>query len=203
MRKSSWFALGASLAAALTTAGAQERALPDRLAPATRAALERLIDSARTGGVPSAPLYDKVSEGVLKGGDDERILRAVRTLARELSDARAVFGASAELPLLSAGASALHAGVSPAELKRIAKPSGQAPDVGTLTTALVTLVDLVAKRVPVALATSSIQSLVDRRASDRQFTELRSGVEQDILAGRAPDASVTARVKLQSGTVPP
>ena len=126
----------------------------------------------------------------------------MRTLVRELSDARAVLGASAGLPLLSAGASALHAGVSQADLRRIAKPSGAAPDPGTLTTALVTLVDLVAKRVPVALATSSIQSLVDRRASDRQFTELRSGVEQDILAGRAPDASVSARIKLQ-GVTPP
>jgi len=113
-----------------------------------------------------------------------------------------VLGASAGLPLLSAGASALHAGVGLSDLRRIAKPSGAAPDAGTLTTALVTLVDLVAKRVPVALATSSIQSLVDRRATDRQFTELRSGVEQDILAGRSPDASVSARIKLQGATPP-
>jgi hypothetical protein len=56
--------------------------------------------------------------------------------------------------------------------------------------------------VPVALATSSIQSLVDRHASDRQFTELRSAVEQDIRAGRSPDASVTARVKLPGATHP-
>jgi hypothetical protein len=190
---------GLVLAAAV--AGAQERTLPDKLSPATRATLERLIDSARTAGVPSIPLYDKVSEGVLKGGDDDRIVRAVRTLAHELSDARTVFGPGAELPLLSAGASALHAGVSVNDLRRIAKPSGAAPDPGTLTTALVTLVDLVAKRVPVGLATSSIQSLVDRHASDRQFSELRSGVEQDILAGRTPDASVTARIKL--GAPPP
>jgi hypothetical protein len=186
-----------AVTAGAAVGGAQERTLPDRLAPASRAQLERLIDSARTAGIPSVPLYDKVSEGVLKGADDERIVRAVRTLARELSDARGVLGPGAALPLLSAGASALHAGVSSADLRRIAKPAGAVPDAGTLTTALVTLVDLVAKRVPVALATSSIQSLVDRRASDRQFTELRSGVEQDIQAGRAPDASVAARIRLK------
>ena len=194
--------LAAALTLGVRTVDAQERALPEKLAPATRTTLERLIDSARTAGVPSMPLYDKVSEGVLKGGDDDRIIRAVRTLAHELSDARGVFGANADLPLLSAGASALHAGVSLADLRRIAKPAGATPDPGILTTAFVTLVDLVAKRVPVALATSSIQSLVDRRASDRQFSELRSGVEQDILAGRTPDASVTARIKLQ-GVTPP
>jgi hypothetical protein len=185
-----------------SVAAAQNRAFPERLSPATKTALTRLIDSARTTGVPDAPLYDKVSEGVLKGADDERIVRAVRTLANELSDARSVLGANTGQSLLSAGASALHAGVSAADLRRIARPSGAAPDPGTLTTALVTLVDLVAKRVPVGLATSSIQSLVARRASDRQFTELRSGVEQDILAGRAPDASITARVKLQTATPP-
>jgi hypothetical protein len=200
MRKLSTVVLTLVLGAGV--AGAQERTLPDRLAAASRAALERVIDSSRTAGVPTAPLYDKVSEGVLKGADDERIVRAVRTLARELSEARAVLGPSAALPLLSAGASALHAGVSQGDLRRIAKPAGAAPDPGTLTTALVTLVDLVAKRVPVGLATSSIQSLVERRATDRQFTELRSGVEQDILAGRSPDASVSARIKLQ-GVTPP
>ena len=165
-------------------------------------AIDRIVDSARVAGVPTAPLYDKASEGVLKGAADDRIERAVRTLFHELDDARTVLGPSAELPLLSAAASALHAGVSVGELKRIARPPGAAPDPTTLTTALVTLVDLVAKRVPVALATSSIQSLVDRRATDRQFTELRSAVEQDIRAGQAPDASVTARVKLQ-GVIPP
>ncbi|HEY4306766.1 MAG TPA: hypothetical protein VGM82_20010 [Gemmatimonadaceae bacterium] len=200
MSKRSWVVVAMIFAPSLLAA--QDRSLPDKLAPAARATLERLIDSARTTGVPGAPLFDKVSEGVLKGGDDDRIIRAVRTLARELSDARSVLGSSVDLPLLSAGASALHAGVSLADLRRIARPSGAAPDPATLTTALVTLVDLVAKRVPVALATSSIQSLVDRRANDRQFSELRNGVEQDILAGRAPDASVTARIKLPGATPP-
>jgi hypothetical protein len=182
--------------------GAQERSLPERLSPATRTAIDRIVDSARVAGVPIAPLYDKAAEGVLKGALDDRIERAVRTLFHELSDARVALGPSAEPPLLSAAASALHAGVSVGDLQRIARPSGSAPDASTLTTALVTLVDLVAKRVPVALATSSIQSLVDRRATDRQFTELRSAVEQDIRAGQSPDASVTARVKLP-GAVPP
>lgn len=191
-----------AVAVAFETLGAQERSLPDRLSSATRTAIDRIVDSARVSGVPTAPLYDKASEGVLKGAADDRIERAVRTLFHELGDARTVLGPGAELPLLSAAASALHAGVSVSELKRIARPSGGAPAAATLTTALVTLVDLVAKRVPVALATSSIQSLVDRRATDRQFTELRSAVEQDIRAGQTPDAAVTARVKLPSA-VPP
>ena len=190
---------------------AQERHLPDRIAAPTRVVLERFIDSARTTGVPAAPLYDKAAEGVLKGADDERIVRAVRALAREMGDARSALGptnlagGAGDLPVLTAAASALHAGVSPADLHRLAHPAGRAspPDGSTLANALVTLVDLVAKRVPVAVATSSIQNLIDRRATERQFSDLRTGVEQDIVAGRAPEASVAARVRAQMGALPP
>lgn len=188
---------GTLLCVAALAAGAQERALPDRIGGGTRATLDRLLDSARTAGIPRAPLYDKVSEGVLKGADDDRIIRAVQSLVRELGDARAALGASAELPVLSAGASALHAGVSPSDLRRLAHPPGAAPDAGTLATALVTLVDLVAKRVPVGLATTSIETLIERRAGERQFRELRAGVEQDVGAGRAPEASIATRMRPQ------
>lgn len=176
-------------------AGAQERTLPDRLSPAARTALERLIDSARTVGIPRPPLYDKAAEGVLKGADDERIVHAVQSLARELGDARGAVGSGASTAAITAAASALHAGVSASELKRLAHPAGTAPDDATLATALVTLVDLVAKRVPVDLATSSIQNLIERRATNRQFTALRNDVEQDIQAGRAPEASLAGRLR--------
>ena len=176
--------------------------MPDRLGAASRATLDRLIDSARVAGLPRGPLYDKVSEGLLKGADDERIVRAVQSLARELGDARSALGTEAPVAVLSAGASAIHAGVPSADLRRIAHPAGATADPAMVTTALVTLVDLVVKRVPVALATSSIQSLMIRHATEKEFSDLRSGVEQDILAGRAPDASVAARLKLQGASPP-
>jgi hypothetical protein len=188
---------------------AQQRELPERIAAPSRAVIQRVIDSARTAGLPAAPLYDKAAEGVLKGADDERIVRAVRSLALELGDARAALGSASsnggagDLPVLTAAASALHAGVSTAELRRLAHPAGAAPNGPTLATALVTLVDLVAKHVPVNVATSSIQNLIERRATERQFSDLRAGVEQDIVAGRAPEASVAARVRAQMGAIPP
>jgi hypothetical protein len=169
--------------------------LPERLAPATRSAILRLIDSARTVGLPVAPLVDKTAEGVLKGADDQRILRAVQSLTRELGDARGALGGTTDLALLGAAANALHAGVSADELRRLQRASAAGSDA--LTSALVTLVDLVAKRVPVSSATSSIQDLLGRRAGDRQFAALRAEVEQDISAGLSPDAALKARVGLQ------
>jgi hypothetical protein len=182
-------------------AQAQRRALPDRIAAPARASIERLIDSAETAGIPRAPLYDKAAEGVLKGATDERILRAVQLLVRQLGDAREALGPTTDIAVLGAAASALMAGVSPAELKRLAHPAGVQPDASTLATALVTLVDLVAKRVPVGVATSSIQNLIAQRATDRQFTALRAEVERDILAGVAPEASLATRMR-QAGMHP-
>ena len=197
------FIAAALIAATFATrAPAQNRVLPDRLSAPARATLERTIDSARTAGLPIGSLYDKASEGVLKGAGDDQIVRAVRSLARSLADARAAIGTQADASVLTAAASALGAGVTPVELRRLAHPSRGDPSASTLATALVTLVDLVTKRVPVAMAASSIQSLLDRRATDQQFTSLRADVDRDILAGRAPEASVIDRVRARTGPPP-
>ncbi|HEY4219591.1 MAG TPA: hypothetical protein VGM67_20795 [Gemmatimonadaceae bacterium] len=193
--------------AAAAPLAAQERGLPDRIVGSSRTVLQHLVDSARTAGLPTAPLYDKAAEGVLKGADDDRIVVVVRSLTRELGEARDALGpmgtSAEQLPLLTSAASALHAGLPVADLRRLAHRGGSQPDASTLATALVTLVDLVAKRVPVNVATSSIQNLIDRRATVRQFSDLRAGVDEDIAAGHAPEASVVARVRAQLGGSPP
>jgi len=176
--------------------------LPARLAPATRADIARLMDSARVAGLPVAPLADKAAEGVLKGADDARIVAAVRTLARELGDARLLLGDVHDAVLLTATASALHAGVAPPDLRRLARGrAGEPPDAHALASALVTLVDLIAKQISPVSATSAVGELLERRATDAQFTALRVEVDQDIRAGVAPDAALSKRVRSQAETL--
>ena len=175
---------------------AQRAQLPARLGTESRAVIERVIDSARTVGLPTEPLTDKVLEGVLKGADDQRIVLAVQSLVRELGTARTVLGSASNTALLGATASALHAGVSANELRRLVHPSGDAPtDDGVLTSALVVLVDIVAKRVPTSTAVSAIGDMLQRGAPERQFVVLRSEVEQDIIAGRAPETALVERAR--------
>jgi hypothetical protein len=194
MRSSLWF-----LVFVAASAGAQAPvSLPSRLGPETRVAIERLIDSVKAAGLPTTPLSDRAAEGVLKGADDQRILTAVRTLARELGEARSIVGPQVDGALLTATASALHAGASGAELRRLARPGGDPPDAHSLATALVTLVDLIAKRIPPAAATSAVGELLRRRATDDQFVVLRTDVEQDIRAGVAPEAALTRRIRSQA-----
>lgn len=174
-------------------------ALPDRLQADTREVIRRLADSLSTAGVPIEPLYDKAAEGVLKGADDARILRAVRSLAAELTASRAALGTRASRAEILAGASALHAGVPDDELRRLAKAGG---DGRALAVPLTVLADLVTRRVPPAVAVSSVEALVERGASDDAFTVLRAEVQKDILSGLAPAAAATARSRALVQAIP-
>ena len=200
-------ALALSLAASLAgaaDAGAQQPqqpppALPARLGAPARAAIEALADTLRRDGLPADALYAKAAEGVLKGADDARIVGAVRTLARELGDARGALGAGASAGEVLAGASALHAGIAPEQLRRLRLAS----EGGTaFPAALVVVVDLVARRVPADVAVRSVETLVARRAGDGELQALRVGVEQDILAGRSPAAAAESRTRAIVGRMP-
>jgi hypothetical protein len=135
---------------------------------------------------------------VLKGADEARILAAVRTLARELGDARSALGGAAADAELVAGASALHVGATPAMLKQLREThvaATKGATSGSLATPLVALADLLTRRVPASVAAAAIDSLVARRAPGDDFAALRAAVERDIDAGRAPEASVVARTR--------
>lgn len=176
--------------------------LPDRLQPATRAAIERVADSLRSEGLPDAPVYSKAAEGVLKGADDARILTVVRSLARELGDARAALGGEARDAEIVAGASALHSGVPEAELRRMRdrQPRGSST---SLAVPLTVLADMITRGVPPNDAAASVNALLERRVDDARFQALRVGIERDISAGRPPGAAAEAWTQRVLRNAPP
>jgi hypothetical protein len=185
-----------------SAAGAQQQpALPERLAAVTRATIERLADSLRTIGLPSQPLYAKAAEGVLKGAADARIVAAVRTLARELGEARDALGEESDEAELIAGASALHAGAPVSTLRRLREHRGPRRAKGALALPLVVLADLATRGIPPAVAGASLEALAARNATDDQFTTLRAAVERDIAAGRSPSEAMTARTRALLGSM--
>lgn len=187
-----------AIAAPLSAVGAQtpQGELPARLQPSARAAIERIVDSLKRAGLPVEPLHAKAAEGVLKGADDARIVSAVRSLARELGDARLALGEESTAAELVAGASALHAGV-PADLLRQLRTARDAERLprGGLAVPLVVLADLVTRRVPADTAAASVATLIARRAPDAELAALRASVEQDIVAGRSPGAALQTRTQ--------
>jgi hypothetical protein len=178
-------------------AGAQDqpdRTLPAQLSAATRATLERIIDSARVAGLPIDPLYSKVREGVFRSADEPRVIAAVQRLGRDLGDARSALGDSARPEEIAAGANALRAGLKPADLSRLR--DARARGTGhPLTVALVVLADLATRGVPPALAAASVNELVSRNVSDGSLMSFRQNVERDLLGGRSPASALDARTR--------
>jgi hypothetical protein len=183
-------AIGASAARAQEV----DRTLPAQLSASTRAALERLIDSARVAGLPIDPLYSKVREGVFRSADEPRVIAAVQRLSRDLGDARAALGDSANAEEIAAAANALRAGIRAADLTRLRDARGRKSD-HPLTVALVVLADLATRGVPPALAAASVNELVARDVSDGSLLSFRQGVERDLTNGRAPASALDARAK--------
>jgi hypothetical protein len=177
----------ALLAAVVMPSGAQEARIAGRVGEPARAAIDRLLDSARAQGLPTDPLVAKALEGVAKRAGDDRILLAVRSLLGNLAAARAALGADATSPEISAGATALRAGADAHALTRL---RGTRDD---LTVPLGALADLVVSGVPVDTAVQAIRELAARRAADGDFTTLARQVRQDVSAGVPPGFAASAR----------
>ena len=190
MQMSVWI-VGVSLAAAgllAPRAAAQDPRLERRLDPDTRAAVEAVIDSARGAGLPVESLVDRALEGASKHAVPARIVAAVRRLAAELGSARAALGTASSSAELEAGASALRAGVRPADLTLLRRRRPR-----SLTVALAALTDLVASGVPADSATVAVLALAPS-ARDDQIVDFRRVVERDIALGAPPAAAAAVRV---------
>ena len=168
-------------------AGAQEARLVGRLDTGTRAAIERLIDSARAAGLPTEPLVDKALEGASKGAPGPRIATVVRALASDLGRARAALGPGASGQDIEAGASALRAGVSPAALRELRRRR----DGQRLAITYAVLSELIARGVPVDSAVRAVAGLRGSGAGDAELIAFQRDVERDIAIG-APPATATA-----------
>ncbi|MGV3708305.1 MAG: hypothetical protein ACO1Q7_05645 [Gemmatimonas sp.] len=186
----------ALLAQSAATTAKAPPPLPARLQPATRQIIERLADSLTGLGVPATPLYDKAAEGVLKNADDARILTAVRSLARELSTASSLLGASASPNDVVSAAGALRAGVSTRAIQQLASRKGKADDKGNrLAMSYIIVAALASRGVPVEAAVTAVDDLLLRGAVDTQLIEFQRGVERDLLAGRDVNAALSTRAE--------
>ncbi len=171
-----------------------------RLDPSLRAALAPILDTSRARGLPTDPLVDKALEGVSKHADQQRIVMVVRALATQLASARTALGSTASTPELVAGASALKAGVQPAELANLAGAI-RGERGRSLVVPLAVLSELVARGVPADTAASTVLVLAQRGAADGELVAFRQGVERDVAAGVLPAvaASVGAADVLADG----
>lgn len=148
---------------------AQDRRVTDRLDPVTATAVQHLVDSARTAGLPTEPLVQKALEGSTLGAGGERIRAAVAALFGQLSRARAALGTSASDAEVTAAAGAIRAGVPADTLQRLRSlRSGR-----SLVVPISVLADLVAGGTPPDQAYRSVFDLARDGRPDDDFLALR------------------------------
>jgi len=118
-----------SLALALGTARAAtaqvdvHRRLSGRLGPDVLAAVERIADSAAARHLPVEPIVEKASEGAMKGVAADRLVAAASVVLHQLTQSATAIRAggvsSPEPDAINAGAVAINAGLSPADVQAV------------------------------------------------------------------------------------
>jgi hypothetical protein len=192
MRTTRNLVLIAGFASMAVTATAQDPRLPARLSAPTIAAINAVVDTAKAQGIPIAPLYDKMNEGMAAGADGPQIIAAVRQLSMDLASAHRALGALATADEIKAAAYAMHAGVPAVELGKLKKQSGLRR---SLTLPFTVLADIVSRGVPVSTAANAIRSLVGAGAKDKDNNDFQRNVKVDIEQGAPPAAAAETRAK--------
>jgi len=174
---------------AATTLNAQGRPpLEARLDPPTLLAVRAIIDSARRDSVPSRALEDKALEGAAKRVPPPRIVAAVRQLAADLREARALLRAAAPgAPLaeaeIVAAAQARARGV-PAE--EVGALRNHVPPATPLVVAFTVLGDLVQRGVAADQARDMIEQLIGAGVPAQQVAEIPARMDVGLRVGAPP-----------------
>lgn len=169
-----------------------------RLDSTTRLIVAAVIDSARKTRLPTEPLVDKALEGAQKGADGGRIVTAVRGLYAELRSARAALGAGATPEEINVGANAIHAGMpmrTLTQLRSVSQHGGRA----RVTLPLTVYTDLIARRVPPAVASDVVISLARAGLRDGDYAMFQRNVRLDIENGA--DAATAAQTRARGAAL--
>jgi len=191
------FALGLSLAALVALAAirpvAGQDATVDRLAKLdqyNRAAVELMLDSAATLGLPVSYLRSVAYEGIQRKADGRAIVRAVRKQFDLLKTARATLG-TVDSEELTAAAAVLGAGARPNQLATF-RAQQKAP---SRLEAFAVWADLLTRGVPAEDAFSGLSKLWVDGADDATFLRLWKNVQSDILQGLNPGTALQNRIR--------
>ena len=195
--------LGATMMLSVALSGATaQQVQPDPLVKLgeNRARVQALIDSARVEGLPWEKVRLKALEGIRKGASGKDVVAAVRKYFKTLEQARNALGPLATPDQIETGASVLDAGVSLDALAAFRVTS----ETRSPTRALTYLADLIDRQnVPRTDAIEAFTKLWKDGAADSDFDGLWRLVDQDILSGLNPRASLQSRIKSLPPRKPP
>ena len=157
---------------------------------ATSAELSKIIEGARTKGLPVEPILSKVGYAVnIAHAPGPRIVAAARATAARLEEARDALAPNPTANDIDAGGKALSANVSRKSLQDVRKASGNRP----VAVPLGVLTQLVANNVDEARATKYVTDLIRRGATTEQLVALGNDVNSDVVLGTKANNSMDLR----------
>ena len=161
-----------------------------RLDQNNRLAVEVVMDSARSEGLPDLPIRSRVLEGVQKKASAQRIVESVRRKFGFLRTARTMLGQVSNEELDAASA-VLEAGGKPGQLQsfKTRQKGREALEAFTV------WADLMYRGVPGEEASSAITKLWQDGADDATFHSLWNNVQADISQGLNPGAALQNRIR--------
>lgn len=159
--------------------------LAGRVSPEVAALVQRLATAAAARGLPVDPLIQKAVEGSAKGVPADRIAAAVRALAGQLDMAAAALGragpAHPDSDAIAAGAFALNAGLSDANVTDLARVSGaRHTEAATLRVAGT----LAAMGVPAAQTVALVTQVIEAGGESTEVLALPAQVSAGVSHGR-------------------
>lgn len=181
---------GALFVLAALPAVAQDSDPFNKLDPNSRFAIELMIDSARTVGLPADALRSLALEGIALKVDGKRIADRVRHQYALLKIARATLGPVSDEEL-KAAAAVLGAGAKPAQLAAFKTREKGRSDLQAFTV----WADLITRGVPSEEASTAISKLWQDGADDATFYGLWKSVQTDISQGLNPGAALQNRIR--------
>jgi hypothetical protein len=161
-----------------------------RLDPTSKFAIELVMDSARSIGLPDMPLRSRVLEGVQKKAPSQRIVESVRRKFSFLRSARTALG-QVSFEELDAASAVLEAGGKAGQLQsfKVRQKGREALEAFTI------WADLITRGVPGEEASSAITKLWQDGADDATFRSLWNNVQADISQGLNPVAALQNRIR--------
>jgi hypothetical protein len=176
--------------------------LGPRVPPAVVAAAQALADTALARGLPVDPLIDKAIEGAAKGVAPERVVAALRMVFDQLgSAAAAIRGGGDAAPddgTVEAGAFALSAGLSGAQIRALVRASG--PPYTPAATLRVAGT-LAAMGVPADQTTELVRTTIRNGGATADVLSLPGRVQAQMARGQTP-AQAAAGLSHPHGTQP-
>jgi len=177
-------AIGAMPVAAQQDVGAR---LAGRVPPEVATLVQQLAADAAARGLPVDPLVQKAIEGGAKGIPADRVASAVRGVAAQLTAAAAALRQGGLTPpdtdAIAAGAFALNAGLSGAQIAQLVRPGASAPGAAVTLRVAGTLTAL---GVPATETVALVSGTIEAGESPAELLTLPARVQAALAHGATP-----------------